>query len=125
MFCTNCSKEIGQQPSCQYCGFNPALDTGAVQVPKQPRVVKPRPVNVRLIPSTNGPAIAAMILNFIIGWPILSLIPLILGFVGLAKSKSCHSGKVLSIVSIIIALVITLFWFIIFYAALKDAGMIN
>ena len=119
MLCRNCNKEIGQQPACQYCGFDPALDSGATPVCPRPHAVKPHPVKVKLISTTNGMAVAALVLTFLFPGPI----PLLLGFIGLSNSSTTHSGKGMSIFSIIASGLFVAFWVALFAYVFSEAGV--
>ena len=89
MLCKNCNKEIGQQASCQYCGFSPALDSGANPISQQPKAVEPKPVKVKLIKATNVEAIVSLVLLFFIPGPL----NILLGILGVFRSRTTHSGR--------------------------------
>ena len=119
MLCKNCNKEIGQQPACQYCGFNPLLDSGEKPIYHMPEPRMPKPVEVKLIHSTNGVAIAALITSFIMP----GLVSWILGFVALSKAKVTHSGRAMAIFSILFTTLLYLGIIAIYIVALKESGV--
>lgn len=123
MICRNCHKEIGQQPSCQHCGFNPSLDQGGIPAPYTPQSVAPRPTEVTLLTSTNGAAVTSLILTLLVPIPLLNLFWVIFGIVGFFKAKKCRSGRALSIICIIINLLINIATAVILYYVITTQGI--
>lgn len=107
MLCRNCQKEIGQQTACHFCGFDPALDSGDVPITPQLQVVPPQPVKVTPIKTTNAMAVTALITSFFSIIPLCGIFPFFFGIIGFFKAKKCRSGRVMSIISLLITLLIT------------------
>ena len=107
MLCRNCQKEIGQQASCQFCGFDPVLDTATAPNTQTPQYIPPQPVKITPIKSTNGMAVTALITSFFSIIPLCGILPFIFGVIGFFKAKTCRSGRFMSIVSLLITLLCT------------------
>lgn len=107
MLCRNCQKEIGQQNACQYCGFDPALDSGDVPVSQAMQYVPPKPVTITPIKSTNGMAITAFIFSLLSVIPGVGIFSFLFGIIGFFKAKKCRKGRFMSILSLLITLLTT------------------
>ena len=121
MFCKSCGKEIGDAEWCPNCGAQQPKAQGGVQV-----VVMQNNSETEQQTGSNPPAIISLILGIASFFSsavssILALIPgigpflcalvpffpltgLILGVVGLAKSKTCHKGKGMAIAGLILSI---------------------
>ena len=107
MLCRNCQKEIGQQKVCHFCGFDPAKDTDAASNTPAPQYIPPQPVKITKIKSTNGMAVTAFIMSFFSVIPLVGFLPFLFGVIGFFKAKKCRSGRVMSVISLLITLACT------------------
>ncbi|MDE7452924.1 MAG: zinc-ribbon domain-containing protein [Clostridia bacterium] len=102
MFCRNCGKEIPDKAVyCVHCGAvtdNPSAFNAQPAAPDK---------------KTNGFAIAGFVLSLVglvLGYYTYDVVPLlglIFSIIGLVKSKTCGSGRGLSIAGLVISIVST------------------
>ena len=124
MICKNCDRETGASSACPYCGYDPAIDeneyvqSGNIMTPNK----NPTPLQITLLKSPNGMAIASLILAFFgliplfIGVPFW-LLSFIFSLVGIAKSRIKRSGKGAAIAALIIDILVVVAWVVIFIVA--------
>lgn len=122
MLCRNCQKEIGQQKACQYCGFDPALDSGAVPVSQTMQYVPPKPVTITPIKSTNGMAITAFIFSLLSVIPGVGILSFFFSIIGFFKAKKCRKGRAMSVISLLITLLTTAAFAALIYLLVQAAN---
>ena len=62
---------------------------------------------ITLIKSTNGMAVTAFIMSFFSVIPLVGFLPFLFGIIGFFKAKKCRSGRVMSVISLLITLACT------------------
>ena len=122
MICTNCGREIGQRVDCSFCGYDPTKDAaGVVNLQNGMEFTHPAPITIRLNKKTNGMAIAGFILSFFSSFPLFWLLSVIFSAIGFSKAKSCRSGRVMSILGIIVCSIVAVFYIVFVLALLDEA----
>lgn len=125
MICKNCQKEIGQKTSCHLCGYDPVL--GEKLGPSNSMAYNPpKPVSIVLKKTTNGMAIASLVLSFLVWVPICGPLSVLFGIIGFFKAKSCRSGRAMSVIALLINLLwvvgIVAFYVMIYMIAMQESG---
>ena len=115
MICKNCKKEIGPMQECNLCGYDPSKDEPGSKVEAfKLEYVAPPAVKIKPVKVSNGPAKAGFVLCFIGLIPYVGIIPLILSFifstVGFFKAKNYRSGRVRTVIALIIDVLNVSFW---------------
>ena len=123
MICKNCEREIGDSSACPYCGYDPSIDENEIVIENQDMTPnrEPTPLKITLVKRSNVMAIVAFILTFFFFLFPIPLVSVILGMLGISKSKSTHSGKGMAIYSIIAGIVETI-GFVIFIILVLGLG---
>lgn len=120
MYCKHCGKDVGNAAWCPYCGAKQTeeqQDSGAQSYNFENQNAWGEQINLNTpVPRTNIFAIVGLILAFF-----SNLLGLIFSIIGLTKAREYGSGRglaiagivlnvVLGILSIIISIVVTLYW---------------
>jgi len=117
MICKNCEREIPNQPTCPFCGYNKKIDSSPYVVPKADSLAfPPQKLEIKYIATNNGKAKTALAFAFIGLVPGIGIIFWILSFifalVGLGQVKRTHNGKPQAIAALIIDICVIIFWVI-------------
>lgn len=145
MICKNCGKETGGKRACTACGYDPAKDDPLVEKTAKPlsaEITLP-PIEIVKRKKANVPAIIGFIFAILVYIPIpfvgsitspaFCFLAFILSLVGFVIARNCGSGRILSIVALILCilavlLIVTFFVLIIAlsgWATLMEMGALN
>ena len=73
MFCGNCGKEIGNNPECGFCGYNPSKDANGKTGDMSAQSVSVKPLEIVLQKRNNRMSV----MGFIFGWVFCVLVVVI------------------------------------------------